>query len=114
MSGRFDVIYSPAASDDLYDIAAYIIYKLRNPQAAKSVTGRIRREIRALSSLPERYSLVEWEPWASMGMHRFPVGNCLVFYTVDDKACVVTVTRIFYAGRDIEHIVQGDALSDED
>ena len=56
--------------------------------------------------MPERYSLVDWEPWASMKMHKVPVGNYVIFYMVDDEQYVVTVTRIFYGGRNIEHIIQ--------
>lgn len=56
--------------------------------------------------MPQCYALVEWEPWASMKMHRVPIGNYVVFYTSDDDTYVVTVTRIFYGGRDIEHIIR--------
>lgn len=106
MSKKHKVIYSPAAKDDLRDIAAYILYELKNPLAAKNVTGKIRSEIRSLSEMPERYALVDWEPWASMKMHKLPVANYIAFYFIDDDHHTVTVTRIFYAGRDIEHIIQ--------
>ena len=96
MSKQYKVIYSPAAKDDLHNIAAYIFYELRSPQAAKHVTAKIRSEIRSLANMPERYSLVEWEPWASTKMHRVSVGNYAVFYSVDEKTSTVTVTRIFY------------------
>lgn len=106
MNRMFKVIYSPAAKDDLRDIAAYILYELKNPQAAKHVTGKIRGMIRSLNAMPERYSLVEWEPWASMRMHKVPVGNYMIFYFIEDDVSTVTVTRIFYGGRNIEHIIQ--------
>ena len=106
MNKKYKVIYSPAAKDDLRDIASYILYELKNPQAAKNVTGKIRQTIKSLNSMPERYSLVEWEPWASMRMHKVPVGNYIVFYFIEDDVSTVTVTRIFYGGRDIEHIIQ--------
>jgi len=106
MSRKYKVIYAPAAMDDLHEIAAYILYELKAPQAAKNVTSRIRNEIRSLANMPQRYALVEWEPWASMKMHRVPIGNYVVFYTADDDTYVVTVTRIFYGGRDIEHIIR--------
>lgn len=92
--------------DDLHEIAAYILYELKAPQAAKNVTSRIRNEIRSLANMPQRYALVEWESWASMKMHRVPIGNYVVFYTAADDTYVVTVTRIFYGGWDIEHIIR--------
>ena len=106
MSDHFKVIYSPAAKDDLHNISAYIIYELKAPQAAKNVTTKIRNEIRSLSDMPERYALVEWEPWASMNMHKVPVGNYIIFYIIESSVRTVTVTRIFYGGRDIAHIIQ--------
>ena len=106
MSRTYKVIYSPAAMDDLHEIAAYILYELKAPQAAKNVTRRIRDVIRSLADMPQRYALVEWEPWASMKMHRVPIGNYVVFYTADDETYIVTITRIFYGGRDIEHIIR--------
>ena len=106
MNRKFKVVYSPAAKDDLHTIAAYILYELRSPQAAKNVTTRIRSEIRSLSNMPERYALVEWEPWSSMKMHRVPVGNYVIFYAINESSDTVTITRIFYGGRDIEHIIQ--------
>ena len=106
MSKKYKVIYSPAAKDDLRDTARYIIYELKNPQAAKNVTNRIRSAVKSLCKMPDRYSLVDWEPWASMKTHKVPVGNYIIFYFIEDDAATVTVNRIFYAGRDIEHIIQ--------
>ena len=39
--------------------------------------------------MPSRYSLVDWEPWKSMGMHKVPVDNFVVYYTVNDGFCAV-------------------------
>lgn len=58
--------------------------------------------------MPERYSAVEWEPWASMGMRKVPVDNYIVFYLVDTVKLTVTVIRVLYNGRDIEGIIQKD------
>lgn len=104
MSKKYKVIYSPAAKDDLHDIAAYILYELKNPQAAKNVTGKIRSEVKSLSEMPERYSQVDWEPWASMKMHKLPVANYIIFYFIEDKSSTVVINRILYEGRDIEKI----------
>ena len=39
-----------------------------------------------------------------MGMHKVPVDNFIVFYTVTDDTQTVTIIRIVYGGRDIEGI----------
>jgi plasmid stabilization system protein ParE len=55
--------------------------------------------------MPERYTPVDWEPWASMGMRRLPVDRYVVYYLVDQAAQLVSVVRIVYGGRDIEAIL---------
>ncbi len=106
MSKTFGVEYSPEALDDLRAIYSYIAFRLKERETASEQTGCIRREIRTLSKMPERYAPVDWEPWASMGMRKLPVGNFVVYYLVEKEKQLVSVVRIFYGGRDIENIVK--------
>lgn len=71
---------------------------------ATGQVNRIRDAIRKLNTLPERHEVVDWEPWNSIGMHKFPVDNYIVFYLVDSQNMIVTVNRILYGGRNIEQI----------
>ena len=103
---KYKVIYSPAALDDLKNIYAYIAYILLVPDTAERQVNRIRKEIRSLDLFPERNSVVEWEPWASMGMHKIPVDNYIVFYLPDKEKRIILIVRVFYGGQDIEHIIQ--------
>ena len=68
--------------------------------------GRIRAAVRKLDAMPKRHRVVDWEPWASMGMRRLSVDNYIVFYLVDDEGGTVTVVRILYSGRNIEAIAR--------
>ena len=106
MSKHFRVIYSSEAFEDLKSIYSYIAVKLKAHDTAKKLTDRIRNEIRSLGEMPERYAQVDWEPWASMGMHKLPIDNYVVFYLVDNEAMCVSIVRIFYGGRDIETIAR--------
>lgn len=108
MTDKFCVIYSPSALDDLRAIYSYIAYELKSAQAAINQTNRIRKQVRSLDSMPRRYSKVDWDPWASMGMHKLPVDNYAIYYLVDDDSLVVTIIRIFYGGRDIKGIIQSE------
>lgn len=105
MSDTYSVSYSPEAMDDLREIYSYIAFTLLVPETAEKQVNRIRKEIRSLDFMPSRYSLVDWEPWKSMGMHKVPVDNFVVYYTVNDDSRTVTVIRIFYGGRDVANIV---------
>lgn len=105
MIDDFDVCYSPQALEDLKDIYAYIAYTLQSPDIAQNQVNRIRKQIRSLDSLPERFPIVEWEPWNKMRMHKVPVDNYIVFYLVDSDSFIVTIIRIFYQKRDISTMI---------
>lgn len=106
MSGYYNVIYSPQSKDDLMGIYAYIAFDLQVPDTAKHQADRIRKEIRSLGFMPARYGIVDWEPWRSMKMHRLPVDNFVIYYTIDSDALTVTVVRIVYGGMDIRNIME--------
>lgn len=105
MTEKYRVVYSPEAYRDLADVYSYIAYTLKEKRTASNHLNRIRQEISSLRTFPERYSAVDWEPWASMGMRKVSVGNYVVYYQVDRVGRIVTVIRIFYGGRDVEHII---------
>lgn len=105
MTDLYDIGYSADALGDLREIYSYIANELLVLETATAQLRRIRNGVRSLYFMPTRYVLVEWEPWHSMKMHQFPVGNFIVYYLVDDKKKVVTVARVFYSGRDIEEII---------
>ena len=104
MINTYSIIYSPEARDDLKDIYSYIAFDLLVPGIAEGQVNRIRKTIRSLDFMPSRFSIVDCEPWKSMGMHKILVDNFVVFYTVDDNQMEVSILRILYAGRDIESI----------
>ncbi len=106
MSGEtYHVYYSPEAQADLRAIYSYIAFSLHAKIAAKAQTNRIRKEIRSLSFMPERYERVDWEPWHSQGVHKVPVDNYIVYYRTNGGDLSVEIVRIFYGGRDVEGIV---------
>ena len=78
----YRVEYSQEALVDIKSIYTYISQILHAPLTARRQVNRIRKEIRDLEAFPTRYVLVEWEPWASMKMHRLPIDNYVaVSYT---------------------------------
>ena len=105
---QYAVAYSPKALDDLRDIYSYIAFSLKVPGTAQKQINRIRSEVRSLGFMPQRYAVVDWEPWHSMGMHKLPVDNFLVYYLTNADTRAVTVIRIFYGGRDAESIINSE------
>lgn len=100
----YRVEYSQEALVDIKSIYTYISQILHAPFTARRQVNRIRKEIRDLEAFPTRYVLVEWEPWASMKMHRLPIDNYVVFYLVDEQAMAVKIVRIVYGGRNLEDL----------
>ncbi|MCC8075280.1 MAG: type II toxin-antitoxin system RelE/ParE family toxin [Clostridiales bacterium] len=113
MSEKYKVVYSSAALDDLDAIYSYIAHGLKERTTARNQVNRIRKEIRSLDVFPGRYAKVDWEPWASAGMHRVPVNNFVVYYLVDTKSMLVTIIRIFYGGRDVENMISSETQTTE-
>jgi len=100
----YRVEYSQEALVDIKSIYTYISQILHAPLTARRQVNRIRKEIRDLEAFPTRYVLVEWEPWASMKMHRLPIDNYVVFYLVDEQAMAVKIVRIVYGERNLEDL----------
>ena len=73
---------------------------------AQRACYRIRKAARSLDALPGRHSVVDWEPWQSMGMHRFTVEDFLLFYLIDQSIRTVTLVRIVYGGRDLQNLAK--------
>ena len=102
----YKVIYSPESLDDLRDIYSYIAYEKLAPENAEGQVNRIRKAIRGLNMFPEGHTEVDWEPWSSMGMRFLPIDNFVAYYLVNNNNKTVEIVRIFYGGRDVEHIIQ--------
>lgn len=95
---------SDEALQDLRDIYEYIAFGLKEPQIAVAQVNRIRDGIRSLDTFPNRYKLVDWEPWAGCGIRQMVVDRYLVFYSTDSESPAVNIIRIFHGRRDIPGI----------
>lgn len=98
----FDVEISEQADRDLRGIYEYIAFELQAPEYAGGQLNRLEKHILSLEQMPERFRRYEKEPWHSLGMHFMPVDNYIIFYIPDVEKQVVSITRVMYAGRDID------------
>lgn len=108
MNDHYKVLYSPEAFKDIKNIYAYIAFELLVPDIAEKQVNRIREKIRSLDFMPTKFPLVDWEPWKSIQMHQVTVDHYSIFYIIDNSSMIVTVVRIFYAGRDIKTIAKSE------
>ena len=108
MSQIFHIHYSPKALNDLRNIYAYIAFQLQAPETAKRQIERIQEKICSLDFMPEKYALVEWEPWKSQNTHRVPIDNFVIFYIVYSDIKELTILRILYGKQNIEQILKSE------
>jgi len=106
----WQIVYTASARQDLRDIHEYISGKLLEPRIAEKQLYKIMNAIRELDFMPYRYRLYTDEPWHSLGLRYFPVGNYLVFYHPKEEARVVTIVRIMYGGREVLQQLPEDIL----
>ena len=70
----------PDAEEDIDRIYSYIAAVLLEPVTAGRLVARIKKAIRSLDDMPERYRLYEKEPWHTKGLRLFSVGNYINWY----------------------------------
>lgn len=100
MTNDYLVKVTEQARGQLREIAQYIANELKNPDAALHTLDVLEESISSLSQFPQRVSLTEEEPWRSLGIHKLPLKNFLVYFLVDEKDLKVQVTAIVYNKRD--------------
>jgi toxin ParE1/3/4 len=92
------VVYSPAAGDDLVDIAGFIAHD--KPSAARKWVSTLRDRCELLAMNPD---LGEQRPgFGVVGCRCFGVGNYVIFYRAVDNG--IEVARIVHGSRDLENL----------
>lgn len=99
----YEVEVSQQADSDLREIFEYIAFELQSPKNASGQLDRLEKQILSLNTMPERYRRYEKEPWKSRGLRVLPVDNYVVLYIPDCDKKVVTILRVMYTRRDIDH-----------
>ena len=94
-----------AALEDMENIYAYIAQQLKEPEYAMGRYNRIADAVLRLKEFPERFRLLEPEPWHSMEIRRMNVDHYSVFYVILQDT--VYVTDVLYSASDIENRLRG-------
>ncbi|MCD8107623.1 MAG: type II toxin-antitoxin system RelE/ParE family toxin [Oscillospiraceae bacterium] len=102
----YKVRLSPLAINQMAEIRDYILYQLQNPDAARNLIKKIRADMMKLDQMPERFQLVDEEPWRSRGIRKLIVRNFYAYYWVDEDSSVVYVTAVTYARRDQKGVLE--------
>lgn len=72
--------------------------ELGSPNAAVHLVDMVEDAASSLNTFPNRFPLVEEEPWRNNGIRKIAVHNYIVYYWVDEPRRKVQVIGIIYGG----------------
>ena len=88
----FEVIFTPQAEEQLEGIAHHIAVDLCNRIAAEEFVDNIIEQSLKLSLNPEKYRLIDEEPWGSRGVRKIK--------WIDIENATVWIIGVVFAKRD--------------
>ena len=100
---NYKVVLSDQAKDDIAKIYGYILSVLGSEINADAVFDRLYSAMNDLSYMAGSYHLYPNEPWYSMGIHYFSVGNYSIFYAIEKD--IATVIHVSYGKRNLDKVL---------
>lgn len=96
----YEIIITPDAEADLYEIRNYIADSLRAPDVALNYIRELRNAIHKLSYMGSSFAFVENEPWHSLGVRKIIAKNFYIYYKADESSGALYILNVIYAKRD--------------
>ena len=78
----FEVRLTRQAEEQLRGIAIYIAVELKNPDASTELMDDLEEELTRLGKNPEKYRLVDEQPWRDECIRWTKVKNFIVYFIV--------------------------------
>ena len=97
---EYEIIMTPDAVEDLWELRNYIADVLLSPETALEYIRAVRKEIASLAQFPARFKPMDDEPWHSRGVRRLLAKNFYVYYWIDEPRKCVSVMNVIYSRRD--------------
>ena len=97
---QYKVIVLPEAQEDIRSIVLYIANDLHAIDAAQELNDKFHQSVSSLSEMPERFQVVEDEPWHSVNVRRMIVDSYYVYYWILKSEPKVEILSVVYIGRD--------------
>ncbi len=102
---------SETAETDIDEAIDYIIFKLKNPDAVKSLFDEIIRKIQDICNIPGIGHIVKNEFEQRNDVRWLPVHNYIIYYVINDSDQMINIVRFVSARRDkhliISSIIEG-------
>lgn len=94
MADKFTIELTTLAENQILKIAQYIRDEFKSPLSADRFIDKIEGEISKLDTNPDRIVLVEKEPWRSRGLHKYVIGNYIVYFIIVEHDKIVRVMAV--------------------
>ena len=101
----YTIKISPDAATDIIESSNYISNILQAPESAQNLSQKLKSVINSLDIMPNRFPIVDKEPWKSRKIHRVNVGSYCIYYRVDENTKIVWISTVVYAKRDQTNIL---------
>ena len=88
------------------NIIYYISHNLNNKKAALTLTDELIQGTRSICDFP--YGVSEYVPIKKLNhtYRRIQVRNFYMFYTINEETKIITIARVLYRKRDIDHLLK--------
>jgi len=102
---EYNIVISLPARQDISKLRRYIATELKEPLSAKKITDSINTAIASLDIFPQRYPVIEHEPYATRGIRKMLIENYIVFYEVNESVKKINVFRVIYNRRNWQMLI---------
>ena len=96
MQDKYKIELSIKAKNDLKSIVRYIKNELQEPSIAKKYAELIKKELKNLEHLPQKYAVIDEKSIKDLNVRRLIIKNYIAFYRINENKKIVNVDRILY------------------
>lgn len=82
---KYNIEYSKESKQDLIGIKQYIKYNLQEPEIAKKLISKIRKEINSLKNNPGACAIIDDDIIKKLEIRKLIVDNYIVFYRIKEN-----------------------------
>lgn len=102
---RYKVQIAESGKMDVKQKKRYILQQFRYREYAENFSQKIKKAVKKLDILPASHEDTGFQ-YRGYDIYLFPISDHLLFYTVDDLKCTVTVLRVLQDGMDWQYIIK--------
>lgn len=100
MAEIYKIKITKQAREQMTEIVDYISYELFAPEAANNLLEKMEKSILTLAEFPERYQLIDEEPWRHEGIRKIVVSNFLMYFWINESEKIVQIIAVIYSRRE--------------